>query len=287
MVRKNLILTNRELGVIGKRLKNERLNQQDSNYLSRYVRPKLREIANIDSRMLLKKLEYNQKIPAIEKYIKDLVLKNVKYVSSITIFGSAIYNNYEGNNDIDVLVVVKKKIWKRLGEKFLLEKKIEKNSKLKLDIKIYTQEFVYYSYSSNVTLIYELKDSKTIYGILKYKKDMHISKLYLKMHSDYSELVLVDIKDNGLSYVTAKSLYGAIRNLWVIRLIMDGVVDNIKLNQMLEAELGKNMVDKLKNNTKIMPIKQIAYTYLKWLYGNTLILIGKLKGDIIWERDRR
>ena len=57
---KSLLLTPRELGVIAKKLRNEKLTQQDSNYLSRFVRPKLREASLLDAKGLLNILEYNQ-----------------------------------------------------------------------------------------------------------------------------------------------------------------------------------------------------------------------------------
>ena len=38
----NKLLTNKALKVMAKKLQNKRLTQQDSNYLSRFVRPKLR-----------------------------------------------------------------------------------------------------------------------------------------------------------------------------------------------------------------------------------------------------
>ena len=75
---KSLILTRMETEVIEKKLKNRRLTQQDSNYLSRYVRPKLREIKSIDATDLLERLKYNQKIPAIEKKIRNIILKKIK-----------------------------------------------------------------------------------------------------------------------------------------------------------------------------------------------------------------
>lgn len=287
MTQKSILITKREAAVINKKIEHKKLTQQDSNYLSRYVRPKLREMIQIDSKLLLRKLEYNQKVPAIEKYIKNLILKNIKHVSSITIYGSAIYNNYKNYNDIDVLVIVKEKTWKRLGEKLLLAKKIEKKAKLKLDIKIYTEEYVYYSYPSNITLIYELEDSKTIYGALKYKKNIEISKLDLKMHSDYSETVINETKENGLSYIPAKTLYAAIRNLTIIKLIIEKTIDNIKLNEILGDELGKNIINKLKNNSSSLVVKEIAYIYLKHLYINTIKIINNLKEDIKWEKSKQ
>ncbi|MBW2974840.1 nucleotidyltransferase domain-containing protein [Candidatus Woesearchaeota archaeon] len=287
MVQKSILITKREAEVINKRLQNRKLTQQDSNYLSRYVRPKLREMAHIDSRLLLSRLEYNRKIPSIERYIKDLILKNIKYVSSITVYGSAVYNNYRDYNDIDVLVTVRRKTWKRLGEKLLLARKIQKKSKLKLDIKIYTDEYVYYSYPNNIVLIYGLKDSKTIYGLLRHKKNIEIKKLYLKMHSDYSEMILDNVKEDGISSVSAKDLYSAIRNMAIIKLIMKKTVDNIQLNQILENELGKNIIKRLKNNSKSTVVKEIAYLYLKDLYNSTIKLINSLKEEIKWGKGNR
>lgn len=287
MIQKSILITKREANVINKKLNHKKLGQQDSNYLSRYVRPKLREMSQLDSKALLRLLEYNQKVPSIEKYIKRLILKNVEYVSSITIYGSVIYNNYRDYNDIDVLVTVKKKTWKRTGERNLLERKIEKKSKLKLDIKIYTKDYIYHYYPHDITLIYELRDSKTIYGILKYKKGIHIPKTYLKMHSDYSDLIIEDVKDNGLSYVSSKQLYAAIRNLIVIGLIMQKIVDNLKLNQILEEELGKNIINKLKNNSKSLVVKKMTYIYLKDIYNKTFKVIDNLKEDLKWEKSRK
>ncbi|MBI2135799.1 hypothetical protein HYU06_01890 [Candidatus Woesearchaeota archaeon] len=113
----SLVLTDRETEVINKKLSHKRLTQQDSNYLSRYVRPKLKQIAELDTVWLLNSLEYRQKIHSIETKIKLLMLRNVKHVAAILIYGSAIYNNYKDYNDIDVMVLVKKKSWNKLGEK--------------------------------------------------------------------------------------------------------------------------------------------------------------------------
>ena len=67
----SLVLTDKEIEVINKKLLGEKLSQQDSNYLSRYVRPKLREINLIDAKTLLSKLKYCQKALAIENKIKE------------------------------------------------------------------------------------------------------------------------------------------------------------------------------------------------------------------------
>ena len=111
--RTSKILTNKELQIINKKLSKAKLTQQDSNYLSKYIRPKLREIKTINAQELLNKLDYNQKSISIEKKIKQIILKNIKNIDSITIYGSAIQNNYKKYNDIDVMVITKEKSWKK------------------------------------------------------------------------------------------------------------------------------------------------------------------------------
>ena len=286
MVQENSILTKREADVINKKLQRSKLTQQDSNYLSRYVRPKLREMTQLDSRLLLQSIAYNQKMPAIGRYIKSIILKNVPNVSSITIYGSAIYTNYHDYNDIDVLVTVKKKSWKKLGEKLNLQKTVNKKSKLKIDTKIYSDDYVYNAYPHSITLIFELKDHKTIYGVLRYKQGVQISQHSLKMQSDYSEGILQEMEDNGISYVQSGQLYAAIRNLFVIKLLMAETVDNVALNQILEDEMGKNTIKKLKDNTRSPIVKKIAYLYLRNLYNKTMQQIDSVKGDITWGKNK-
>ena len=63
MIKSN-IFTKRELEVIDKKMKNKKLTQVDSNYLTRFIRPKLKEMVSIDPEFLLDKMEYNQKIKA-------------------------------------------------------------------------------------------------------------------------------------------------------------------------------------------------------------------------------
>ena len=49
----NTILTKRELGVISKKFNNNRLSKLDSNVLTRTIRPKLRQIMELDASKLL------------------------------------------------------------------------------------------------------------------------------------------------------------------------------------------------------------------------------------------
>jgi len=268
------ILTKRELNVIDKKLKNKKLTQQDSNYLSKYVRPKLKAMSLIDSKTLLNKLEYNQKIPAIEKYIKNLILKNIKHVSSITIYGSAVYNNYKNYNDIDVLITVKKQSWKKLREKYLkinkLKKEVNKHG-LNLDPELYTDRSIYLSYPSNPSLIYQLKDRKTIYGTLKIPSKIEIPKLEIRMKMDYS---MIDETPSGLD------IYKAIRNLWLVNLILNKTVDNLKLKNIIEDELGKNLINRLRLNKCSQTDKEIAILYLNKSLKDRLKEINQAK----WEK---
>ena len=84
----NKILTKKAIEVINKKLNNRKLTQQDSNYLSRFVRPKLRDITSINANELLKKLEYNPKAISIEKNIKKSIIEK--------------YSKYRFNNDLRI-----------------------------------------------------------------------------------------------------------------------------------------------------------------------------------------
>ena len=125
----NKLLTNKALKVMAKKLQNKRLTQQDSNYLSRFVRPKLRAMASINAEALLKQLEYSPKARAIERKIKRIVARNVPLVDSIIICGSAVQTNYKEYNDIDVIIATKKVITEGMKEKYKLISKIEDDGK--------------------------------------------------------------------------------------------------------------------------------------------------------------
>src|SRR3989344_5876934 len=99
---KSTIFTKGELKVIHRKMNNVKLNQTDSNYLSRFIRPKLREIESMDAKYMLDKIEYNQKIKSIENKIKKAILGSLKDVGAIILYGSVIQNNYKDYNDIDI-----------------------------------------------------------------------------------------------------------------------------------------------------------------------------------------
>src|SRR3989344_1118227 len=131
----NPILTARETEVINKKLNNKRLTQLDSNILTRTIRPKLKQIANINADSLLKRLSYNPKHRAIENKIKNLILSNIKEIEAIILIGSAIQTSYNEYNDIDIITITKKRIRGKKYEKENVIRGLEKQAKkIKLNL---------------------------------------------------------------------------------------------------------------------------------------------------------
>jgi len=126
---KTKLLTEKAFEVIAKKLRNNKLTQQDSNYLSRFVRPKLREISLIDAKALLNRLNYNPKAMSLERKIKKIIINNIPSVDSIILCGSAVQTNYKEYNDIDVIVATKKIISKSIKKKRELIADIEELGK--------------------------------------------------------------------------------------------------------------------------------------------------------------
>jgi predicted nucleotidyltransferase len=273
MIQSN-ILTPRELQVINKKLANKKLSQQDSNYLSKYVRPKLREISKIDANILLNKLEYNQKSRSIEKRIIKIILENIKGVDSIILYGSAIQTNYHDYNDIDVMIVTKEKLYRAEMEKWRKIKEIKdilKTYGIISDIEIISKENLLNSYKNSPTLIYQLKDHKIIYGKIKIPKEIEIYRIDLIMKLDWSDLI---------ERPTGKEIYNALRNTVLVRLILNKIIDNSKLKEYLYNELGKNLILKLKNNQESKEERKYALSYLNSLIKDTS---KQLEGEL-WEK---
>jgi len=272
---RSLILTRREIEVMNKRLKNMRLNQQDSNYLSRFVRPKLKEISKINADMLLNKLEYNQKAKSIENRIKRFILEVVPHVDSITICGSAVQNNYKEYNDIDIVVATKKILIKDPKKKRELIEKLEKIGEkdgLNLDIQIYSKNSILSQYPHNPSLIYQLKDSKIIYGKLKMPEKINLSKVDLKMKLDWS---------GGLSiHSRSDEIYYAIRNALLILLLMNKKVDNYELKKNLAGILGTDLLTRLRSNEASKLEKKLALNYLNLIVNYLEAELKKPK----WEK---
>ena len=271
---KDLIWTPREKEVIRKKLSGAKISQQDSNYLSKFVRPKLKEIKSIEAEKLLDKLNYNQKAISIEKKLKETILESLKGIDSISLYGSVIQTNYTDYNDVDVLVVVRKRFWKKLSEKYKKIVEIKKKSEklgIDLDLEIYDKNTFLEVYLKSSSLIYQLRDRKTIYGNLKLSNNYEIPKIDLRMKLDYSVL------DNDSS---GEEIYKAIRNLVLVNLILDKVISNKVLNESLDAEVGKNLVERLKKGIDPSVDRKIGMLRLKELLKLTLRRIKEEK----WEK---
>jgi len=265
---KSKILTEKAMKIINKKLERKKLTQQDSNYLSRFVRPKLRDMASINPSVLLEKLEYSPKGLSIEKKIKEIILKNLPGVDSIIICGSAIQTSYKEYNDIDVIVAIKKVLPNK--EKNELIRKIEEIGKeqgLNLDVQLYARKSILSQYPHNPSLIYQLKDSKVIYGGLKIPSKIELSNLDLKMKLDWSEGL-----DNNSE---ASEIYFALRNAILVSLLINKRIDNYQLRDNLISALGQDLINKLRNNQVSKLEKKLALSYLDLLTKHLEIQLNK------------
>jgi len=132
---------------------------------------------------------------------------------------------------------------------------------INLDIQIMQKQEFYAEYPSSPTLIYQLKDSKIIYGEVKIPNKTSIHNIDLKMKLDWSEIE--DIEPKGTD------IYIALRNVILVRLLLNKIVDNQKLKESLNNEIGKNLINKLKNNKESKIERRIALNYLKELLKMT------------------
>ena len=270
----NRILTPRELEVINKKLKNEKITQLDSNILTRSIRPKLKEIITINANYLLERLSYNPKNRAIENQIKKIILNNIVQVEAIILIGSAIQTSYNNYNDIDIIIVTKNKIWTRTYERQEIIYNLERDARkkgLNLDVQIISKKVLLNSYSKNPSLIYQLKDYKIIYGKINIPKKIEISKLDLLMKLDWSE---------PTHKLDGRELYECIRNLWLVKLLMNKVIDNEKLYSEIINELGRNLIIKLKENKASKLEKVLALNYLIEMLKET----EKELKEVKWEK---
>lgn len=266
---KQSILTETEKKVIQKKLNNKRMTKQDSYYLSVSIRPKLKEMSLMHPKELLIRLRYNQKAISIEKRIRNRILKKIKKIKAIVLYGSAVQTNYSEYNDIDVLIITKSKIWKNQKEKHQLVKSL-RDDESNLDIQIMTEKELYSQYPHSPSLIYQLKDRKIIYGSINLPKKIELHNINLRMKLDWS-----DIQDNS-----PREIYESLRNAVLVKLLLKKIVDNKILQIETEEEIGKKTADNLKNNRASIEEKRLAKLRLKEL-------IKKLENDLqgeIWEK---
>ena len=266
---KQSILTPTEKKIIQKKLNNEPMTKQDSYYLSVSIRPKLKEMSLMNPQELLLKIKYNQKAISIERKIKNIILKKIKKIKAIILYGSAIQTNYSEYKDIDILIITKNKVWKNQKEKYNLIKSLKDNA-LNLDIQIITEKEFYSQYPHNPSLIYQLKDRKVIYGKINLPKKIELYNIDLKMKLDWS-----DVQDNS-----PQGIYKSLRNAILVELLLKRIVDNKVLQMEMEREIGKKTIDNLKNNKASIEEKKLAKFRLKNLIKK---LENDLKGEI-WEK---
>ena len=273
------LLTKSGNRVLNKKLSNIKLTQVESNYLSKTIRPKLKklkEVKEIEVDSILQRIEYNQKGLAIEEKLKNLIKENLgKELDSIIVYGSVIQTNYQDYNDVDIILATKNKIYKTLKEKWgkvKVLKDILKKNGINGDIQILSKDALEYNSSRNPNLIYQLKDYKLIYGKLEIPKKIEIYNADLHMKLDASSIY--DPKPKG------DEIYRALRNCVLVRLLLNKIVDNKKLKESLYDELGKNLIERLKNNKESKLDRKIALSYLKELVDKT----RKEIGSNLWEK---
>ena len=127
------------------------------------------------------------------------------------------------------------------------------------------------NYSHSPSLIYQLKDKKIIYGKLNLKNKIELYNIDLKMKLDWSNL-----EDNPEGI----EIYKALRNVILVRLLLNKIVDNRKLKESLNEEIGKNLLERLKNNKESNIDRKIALSCLNTLLEQT----EKEIGDELWEK---
>jgi len=180
------------------------------------------------------------------------------------------------------MILVKKKSWNKLGEKYMLISSIKKSAKmqgLNIDLKIYPSRDVYYSYPSNIALIFQLADYKVVYGVIKLPQHIDLSKLDLRMHLDYSYSIILMVKEHGLKEIAAIEIYRAIRNLVIVKMILKKEVNNRTVLAALNDILGKDVAVQLKNNTDLIPYKRIGNIILDRIYKTTRKEVNELNND--------
>ena len=126
-------------------------------------------------------------------------------------------------------------------------------------------------YPHNPSLIYQLTDSKIIYGKLKLPKKIELYNVDLRMKMDWT---MEDANLRGIE------IYKALRNVFLVRLIMNKIISNQKLNDSINREIGETLINKLKGNKESKKEREIAMYYLRNLVSDTY----KNLGGNLWEK---
>lgn len=261
------ILSKRELDVVMARLSNKHLTQTESNYLSRSIRPKLAAAHYASQLNLLSLLNYRRKKYEREnKVLKDTLLQAldsiIPNIQAIILFGGYVRNNHAHYGDIDVMVVVKKKIWKTTMDKHNLKKHIESAINAPLDIMLVEYNYLKKNYAYNPLLQHMLEHHQIIYGTIKLKDTLIINKWYL-----WRELLAVDTILEMNSSIEPKYIYNGLRTCLAIEQFLKKTINHRLLFQTMENNIGSATVLALKNNTATSVQRKIALSYLRYLYS--------------------
>jgi len=261
------ILSNREIEVVLKRLNNEHITQTESNYLSRSIRPKLKSAEFVASVELLSLLDYRRKkYEREDNLLRKKVINSVKSivnnVKAIVLFGSYIRNRHTNYRDIDVMIVLNKKIWKTHTEKYKLEKELEKAIEIKIDIQLITYSGLVRLLPYSPLLQTELERYQVIYGRINLKKKIIVDKRHLFVNLLESEYAL----ELGRT-IEPRYTYTAIRNCLAIELFLNEIVDNKLIIKMIEDNIGRSTADSIMDNNASSAQMDIALRYLKYLYN--------------------
>lgn len=263
------ILSDREIEVVRKRLQNKHITQTESNYLSRSIRPKLKAAQMATSLRLLSLLDYRRKKYEREnKIIKNKILDSsrnlgIRDIRTIILYGSYVQNRHTNYRDIDVLIVLDKKLWKTSAEKYRLEKNMEKNAGLNIDVNLVSYKDLMKTFPHSPLLQTELEDYELIYGDIKLNKKRIINKRYLYVKLLEIEPILELGKD-----IESRYIYNALRTCLSIELFLKKVVTNRLITDRIIENLGSLTTKCLIENNANSIQKEIALRYLAYLYKN-------------------
>lgn len=269
------ILSPKEIQTILKRLKNKPITQTESNYLSRSIRPKLQAAEQATQLNILSKLDYKRKKyqrndQELKKQILNAIPKNIqKQIKAIILYGSYLTTNHTNYKDIDLLIILKKKLWSNLKEKSKLKQKIESNTQPPLDITITTEKSLKEHMPYNPILQSQMQTHKIIHGNITLPKTKKRNKPYLYQLAAEIEAI------KGMNKImTARELYHAIRTSIAIIIYLKGNVNNDKIERNMKNILGKEVIKGLRQGKLTKLQRKITIIYLKQLYQrleNTLL----------------
>tara|TARA_Y100000310_G_C20605260_1_gene775154 strand:+ start:608 stop:1450 length:843 start_codon:yes stop_codon:yes gene_type:complete len=260
------ILSKREIDVVIKRLGNKHLTQTESNYLSRSIRPKLREAEYASKNNLLSLLDYRRK----KHERKNLLIRNKilaalstlsKQIKAIILFGSFVQNHHTKYRDIDVLIVFKKKQWQKSIDRHNLAKQIEKDVPLTIDVQLTTITDLQKTYPYSPLLQTQLEEYEIIYGKVTLPKHKLINKPYLNQQLLEIEPILELSRS-----LDPNKIYTVLRQCIAVKQFLNKSISNKALEKTITNNIGATTVKSLKDNTATNIQRKIALTYAKALY---------------------